>query len=221
MTTSGSVDFDLDAAEIIEEAYERCGLEMRTGYDARTARRSMNIMLAEWANRGVNLWTVRQQTTTLTAGTATLTLTADVVSVLEAVIRRDNTDFDLQLISRGEYLSIPNKTTTGRPSQFYYSRLKVPEINLWPTPDSSSDQIVYYYMKRMEDFDTLKNTSDIPFRFLPCMVAGLAYYISLKRAPDKIQILKTLYEEEFQRALSEDQERTGLTLVPSIQYLRY
>ena len=107
MTTSGSVDFDLDAAEIIEEAYERCGLEMRTGYDARTARRSMNIMLAEWANRGVNLWTVRQQTTTLTAGTATLTLTADVVSVLEAVIRRDNTDFDLQLISRGEYLSIP------------------------------------------------------------------------------------------------------------------
>lgn len=137
MTTSGSVDFDLDAAEIIEEAYERCGLEMRTGYDARTARRSMNIMLAEWANRGVNLWTVRQQTTTLTAGTATLTLTADVVSVLEAVIRRDNTDFDLQLISRGEYLSIPNKTTTGRPSQFYYSRLKVPEINLWPTPDSS------------------------------------------------------------------------------------
>ena len=221
MTTSGSTDFDLNAAEIIEEAYERCGLEVRTGYDARTARRSMNLMLADWANRGVNLWTVRQQTTTLTAGTATITLNSNVVSVLEAVIRRDNTDYDLELISRGDYLSIPTKTTSGRPSQFFFNRLVAPEITLWPEPDNSTDQIIFYYLERMDDFDNLTNTADMPFRFLPSLVAGLAYYLSVKRAPDRIQLLKALYEEEFDRALSEDQERTGLTLVPSAQYLRY
>ena len=220
MATSNSRDFDLDVAEIIEEAYERCGLEVRTGYDARTARRSMNLMFADWANRGVNLWTVRQATTTLTAGQATVTLGADVVDLLEVVIRRSNTDFTMSKISRSNYLSQPSKTTEGRPSQYFFNRQITPEITLWPTPENSTDQLVYYYVRRIEDADTLVNTMELPFRFLPCAAAGMAYYIALKKAPERVQLLKTLYEEEFQRAADEDEDRVSLKLQPDIQYLR-
>jgi len=220
MTTSGSRDFNLDVGEIIEEAYERCGLEVRTGYDARTARRSLNLMFADWANRGLNLWTVNQGTITLTAGQAQQTLTSDVVDVLEIVLRRGNTDFTIQRISRGEYLTIPNKTTQGRPSQYYFDRQIDPVINLWSVPENSTDQLIYYFVRRIEDADTLVNTTDMPFRFFPCMVAGLAYYISMKRAPERAQLLKVVYEEEFQRAADEDEGRTPLKLQPSIQYLR-
>mgnify|MGYP003145354793 FL=1 len=220
MATSGSRDFDLDVADIIEEAYERCGLELRTGYDAKTARRSLNLMLAEWANRGINLWTVKQGTQSLTAGTATYAFNATFTDLLEVVLRRDGTDFDLNRISRGEYLSIPNKTTQGRPSQYYYNRQTIPEINLWATPDSSSDTLVYYYIQRIEDADALVNTTDAPFRFLPCIVAGLAYYLAMKKAPDRIQLLKAVYEEEFQRAADEDEDRVPLKLQPSFEYLR-
>jgi len=220
MTTSGSRDFNMDVGEIIEEAYERCGLEVRTGYDARTARRSLNIMFADWANRGLNLWTVNQGTITLTQGQAQETLTSDVVDVLEMVLRRDNTDYEIERISRGEYLTLPNKTTQGRPSQFYFDRQIDPVINLWSVPENSTDQIVYYYVRRIEDADALVNTTDMPFRFYPCMVAGLAYYLSMKRAPERAQLLKVVYEEEFQRAADEDEGRTPLKLQPSIQYLR-
>ena len=220
MATSNSRDFDLDVAEIIEEAYERCGLEVRTGYDARTARRSMNLMFADWANRGVNLWTVRQATTTLTSGQATITLGADVVDLLEVVVRRSNTDFTVSKISRSNYLSQPSKTTEGRPSQYFFNRQIAPEITLWPTPENSTDQLVYYYVRRIEDADTLVNTMELPFRFLPCAAAGMAYYIALKKAPERVQLLKTLYEEEFQRAADEDEDRVSLKLQPDIQYLR-
>ena len=220
MTTSGSRDFNLDVGEIIEEAYERCGLEVRTGYDAKTARRSLNLMFAEWANRGLNLWTVNEGTITLTQGQAQETLTSDVVDVLEMVLRRDNTDYEIERISRGEYLTLPNKTTQGRPSQFYFDRQIDPVINLWSVPENSTDQIVYYYVRRIEDADALVNTTDMPFRFYPCMVAGLAYYLSMKRAPERAQLLKVVYEEEFQRAADEDEGRTPLKLQPSIQYLR-
>ena len=220
MATSGSRDFDLDVADIIEEAYERCGLELRTGYDAKTARRSLNLMFAEWANRGINLWTVKQGTQSLTAGTATYAFNATFTDLLEVVLRRDGTDFDLNRISRGEYLSIPNKTTQGRPSQYYYKRQTTPEINLWATPDSSSDTLVYYYIQRIEDADALVNTTDAPVRFLPCIVAGLAYYLAMKKAPERIQLLKTVYEEEFQRAADEDEDRVPLKLQPSFEYLR-
>ena len=220
MATSGSRDFDLDVAEIIEEAYERCGLEVRTGYDARTARRSMNLMFADWANRGVNLWTVRQATTTLTAGQATVTLGADVVDLLEVVIRRSNTDFTMSKISRSNYLSQPSKTTEGRPSQYFFNRQITPEITLWPTPENSTDQLVYYFVRRIEDADALVNTTELPFRFLPCAAAGMAYYIALKKAPERVQLLKTLYEEEFQRAADEDEDKVSLKLQPDIQYLR-
>jgi hypothetical protein len=218
MTTSGTRAFNLDVGEIIEEAYERCGLEVRTGYDAKTARRSLNLMFAEWANRGVNLWTVTQATQTLTQGAAQYTLGTDVVDVLEMVLRRSNTDYEMDRISRGEYVTLPNKTTQGRPSQFYFERSIAPVINLWATPDSSSDSIIYYYVRRIEDAGTLVNTTDMPFRFYPCMVSGLAYYMAMKRAPERLQLLKAVYDEEFQRAADEDIERVSLKLQPARRF---
>jgi len=220
MTTSGSRDFNLDVGEVIEEAYERCGLEVRTGYDAKTARRSMNLMFADWANRGLNLWTVKEANFTVTQGTSSYPLASDVVDVLDVVVRRSSTDFEMQRISRGDYATVPNKTTQGRPSQYYLDRQITPVMYLWSTPENSTDQVRYYYVRRIEDADTLVNTTDMPFRFFPCMVAGLAYYISMKRAPDRIQMLKSVYEEEFQRAADEDQGRTPLKLQPSLSYLR-
>jgi len=221
MATSSSRDFDLDVAEIIEEAYERCGVEVRTGYDARTARRSLNLMFADWANRGLNLWTVTQATQSLTADTATYTLASNFTDLLDAVIRDSSSvDYSISRISRSEYLNIPNKASTGRPSQYFYDRQITPTVTLWPTPDVSTYSLVYYYVNRIQDVDTLQNTTDAPFRFLPCMVAGLAYYLSLKRAPERTQLLKVVYEEEFQRAADEDEDRVSLKLQPSIQYLR-
>ena len=294
MTTSGSRDFELDVADIIEEAYERCGLEVRTGYDARTARRSLNIMFADWANRGLNLWTVEFATQTVASGvveyplapitmtvsssssfsvgetitggtsgaTASIltlptstTMTLNVPSgtfaasetitggtssastsvsaalsfenaravgdLLDIVIRRDNTDLSMTTLARGDYLAIPNKATTGRPTQYYFDRQIEPVLNLWPTPENSTDELRYYYVKRIQDVDALVDTTDMPFRFYPCMIAGLAYYIALKKAPDRIQILKSIYEEEFQRAAAEDASSTPLKLTPDISYLRY
>ena len=220
MTTSGSRDFNLDVGEIIEEAFERCGQEVRTGYDAKTARRSLNLMFADWANRGLNLWTVAQATTTLTQGTSTYTLGADVVDILEMVLRRDGTDYEVERISRGDYLNFPNKTDQGRPSQFFLNRQIQPVITLWQAPENSTDQLIYYYVQRIQDADALVNTTDMPFRFYPCMVAGLAYYIAMKRAPERIQLLKAVYEEEFQRAAEEDEDRVALKLQPSSRYMR-
>ena len=220
MATSGSRDFNLDVAEAIEEAYERIGQEMRTGYDAKTARRSMNLMFAEWANRGLNLWTVANGTTTVVQGTAQYTLEEDVVDILDMALRRSGTDFEMERISRSDYLDFPNKTDQGRPSQFYFDRQIAPVINLWQTPENSTDQLVYYYVRRIEDVDALTNTTGIPFRFYPCMVAGLAYYLAVKRAPDRVQMMKSIYEEEFQRAANEDEAKVPLTLRPSIRYLR-
>ena len=219
MTTSGSRDFNLDVGEIIEEAYERCGLEVRTGYDARTARRSLNLMFADWANRGLNLWTVTQASQTVTQGVSTYTLAADVVDILEMVLRRDGTDYEMDRISRGEYLDFPNKTDQGMPSQFYFNRQIQPVITLWQTPQNSTDQLVYYYVRRIQDADTMVNTTDMPFRFYPCMVAGLAYYIAMKRAPERMQLLKAVYEEEFTRAADEDRDRVSLFLQPDSRYI--
>tara|TARA_R100000935_G_scaffold31102_1_gene51647 strand:- start:2750 stop:3415 length:666 start_codon:yes stop_codon:yes gene_type:complete len=220
MATSNSRDFELDVAEIIEEAYERCGMEVRTGYDAKTARRSLNLMFAEWANRGLNLWTVKSATITLTQGQAQETLLPDVVDLLDVVLRRDGTDYEVERISRGDYVTLPNKTTQGRTSQYWLDRQIAPVINLWAVPENSTDQLVYYYVRRIEDADTLVNTTDLPFRFFPCMVSGLAYYIAMKRSPERLMMLKSVYEEEFQRAADEDEGRTALKLQPSGRYLR-
>ncbi len=221
MTTSSSRDFDLDVAEIIEEAYERCGLEVRTGYDARTARRSMNLMFADWANRGLNLWTVTQATLSLVSGTAAYSLASNYTDLLEVVVRNSsNVDTSLSKMSRSEYLAIPNKTNAGRPTQYFYNRQVTPSITLWPTPNDSTDTLVYYYVNRIQDVDALQNTTDAPFRFLPCMVAGLAYYIAIKKAPERVQMLKSIYEEEFQIAADEDEDRVSLKLQPGMDYMR-
>lgn len=221
MATSGTRTFNLDVGELIEEAYERCGLEVRTGYDARTARRSLNLMLAEWANRGLNLWTVSQATINLTQGVATYTVSDDHADILEMVLRRDGTDYEVERISRSEYFLLPNKTTQGRASQFYYDRKISPVINLWQVPENSTDQIVYYYVRRIEDAGTMQNTTEMPWRFYPCMVAGLAYYLAMKRAPDRMGMLKAVYDEEFTRAAEEDEDRVPLKLQPDVAYLRF
>ena len=221
MTTSSSTDFELDVAEYIEEAFERCGLEVRTGYDLQTAKRSLNILLADWANRGLNQWTIEQRTQSLTSGTAEYSLGTDVIDILNAVIRRGTTDFTISRISRDQYINIPVKSTTGRPSQYFLDRQITPNLKLWATPENSTDTFVYDALTRIQDADTAKNTMEVPFRFYPCLTAGLAYYLAMKKAPDRIQILKAVYEEEFQRAAAEDANSTPLKLTPNISYLRY
>ena len=218
MTTSSSTDFELDVAEYIEEAFERCGLEVRTGYDLQTAKRSLNILLADWANRGLNQWTIEQRTQSLTSGTAEYSLGTDVIDILNAVIRRGTTDFTISRISRDQYINIPVKSTTGRPSQYFLDRQITPNLKLWATPENSTDTFVYDALTRIQDADTAKNTMEVPFRFYPCLTAGLAYYLAMKKAPDRIQILKAVYEEEFERASAEDRERSNLTLTPSSTY---
>ena len=220
MATSNSRDFDLDVAELVEEAYERCGLQVKTGYDAKTARRYLNLMFADWANRGINLWTVQLGTQTLTAGTTEYTLTADVVDLLEVVVRRDNTDFQVQRISRSDYQNLPNKTTSGRPSSIFVDKQIIPKINLWPAPENSTDVLRYYFILGFQVSDAAVINLDARFRFLPCMAAGLAYYLAVKKAPDRIQLLKSIYEEEFQRASDMDQDRVPTRLTPSLDYLR-
>ena len=220
MSTSGTRNFDLSIAEIIEEAYERCGLEVRTGYDAETARRSLNLMFADWSNRGVNLWTVRSATQALTQGTSAYTLNKHTVDILQIVLNRDGTDYEMDQISRANYATIPDKTTQGRPSQYYFERKISPIINVWATPENSTDTLTYYYIQQMEDADYLYNNVEAPLRFYPCMVAGLAYYMAMKRAPDRLQILKSVYEEEFARASDMDQDFLDLALRPSGSYLR-
>ena len=220
MTVSNSKDFELDVAEYIEEAFERCGLEVRTGYDLKTAKRSLNLMLAEWANRGLNQWTIKQRTQTVTQADGEYDLGADVIDVLSVVVRRSNTDFALTRVSRDTFLSIPVKTTQGRPSQFFLDRQITPNLKIWPVPENSTDVIVYDALTRMDDADAQVNTLDMPFRFYPCLAAGLAYYIALKRAPNRLQMLKAIYEEEFERAMTEDRDRASFNVVPQYQYFR-
>jgi|TARA_R110000787_G_scaffold24080_2_gene68609 hypothetical protein len=292
MAVSGSKDFEPNVADYVEEAFERCGLEFRTGYDAVTARRSMNFLFADWANRGLNRWTMEQvsQTVasgissypvgtitatvgssasltigeTITGGTSavtasiitkpsatTLTLTVpsgtftsgetitggtslasttisaspsltDVqatIDILSAVVRRSGSDISVSRISRDEYLNIPTKSSTGRPTQFYVDRKITPLVKVWPTPENSTDVLIYDRLVRIDDADASGNTLEVPFRFYPCLAAGLAYYISMKRAPDRMQQLKAVYEEEFLRAAEEDRDRASFNIVPSYGYM--
>jgi|TARA_E500000305_G_scaffold49516_1_gene38693 hypothetical protein len=296
MTTSSSKDFELDVADYIEEAFERCGLEVRTGYDLKTARRSLNILFADWANRGLNRWTISQETLSLANGISeyplgTLTLsvassasfsvgetitggtssaTASVTSVpsstslaitipsgtfsssetitggtssasttssgtvgfsdvtssidiLSAVVRQNDgtstqSDTSITRVSRDTFLSISNKRSTSTPSQFYVDRQVTPTLRLWPTPNSSSLKLVFDRLTRIQDADADVNTVDVPFRFYPCLTAGLAYYIAMKKAPERVKLLKAVYEEEFERAAAEDRDRSSLSLTPSSTY---
>jgi hypothetical protein len=292
MATSSSTNFELDVADYIEEAFERCGLEVKTGYDLKTAKRSLNLMLAEWSNRGLNQWTIQQTSITMASGIAeypagTLTMTVgasgsftvgetitgssssatasitslpssgtmaitipsgtftsgetitggtssatttvsaavdltnvqSTIDLLSVVVTRDSTDFSLNRISRDDYISIPSKDTTGRSSQFFVDRQVTPILKVWPVPDKNTDIIKFDRLTRMDDADTYINTADLPFRFYPCLAAGLAYYISVKRAPDRMQFLKAIYEEEFDRAMTEDRDRASFLVVPEQTFL--
>ena len=214
MATSGTTTFDLSVDEIIEEAYERCGIELRTGYDLETARRSLNLMIAEWANRGLNQWLIVKNNFTVTEGTNYVDLGTDVIDITSAVIQRDNTDFQLERISRSDFLYTPEKADKAKPTQFFLERHITPRIYLYPTPEHSTAVVYYYALTRMQDVGDYTNTMETVFRFLPCMTAGLAYYIAIKRAPDRVQMLKQIYDEEFDRAAFEDIDSVSSKFVP-------
>ena len=220
MALSGSTDFELAVDDYIEEAFERCGLETRTGYDLKTAKRSLNLMLAEWANRGLNQWTIVQRTQALTADDSEYSLGTDVIDILSVVVRRSSTDYSMTRISRDDYLSIATKTTTGRQSQYFLDRQITPNLKILPAPENSTDVLHYDALTRINDADSMQNTLEVPFRFYPCLASGLAYYLAIKRAPDRIQLLKNIYEEEFDRAMSEDRDRSTFTIAPDLSFYK-
>ena len=229
MTTSGTAAFTLDLTELVEEAFERVGSEMRTGYDLRTARRSLNLLFADWANRGVNMWTFEQGSITLVPGTATYDLPADTVDLLEHVIRTGagssatQADLTITRISVSTYATIPNKLQQARPIQVWIERLQsAPRITVWPVPDNSQTYtFVYWRLKRIEDAGGGVNTMDVPFRFIPAMVAGLAYYLALKvpNGAERLPVLKQQYDEAWQNASDEDREKAAIRLVPRRQFI--
>ena len=221
MATSGTTTFDLDIEELITEAYERCGIESRTGYDLRTARRSLNLLFLDWASRGLNLWTIEERSQALTANVFEYNLPTDTVDVLSAVVRSpqspgQNIDITLNRFSQAEWLHTPNKTgTLGRPAQFYYQHTNQPKAYFFPCPDNSQPYtFVYYAIRRIQDAGGFTNTADVNFKFLPCLVSGLAYFIAMKKAPDRMVVLKQIYEEDFKRIADFDRDRASYYAVP-------
>ena len=236
MTTSGTSTFNLNLNDLIEEAFERCGAELRTGYDMRTARRSLNLLTIEWANRGINLWTIEQGSIPMVQGQIVYDLPVDTIDLLEHVVRtqtgQQQTDITISRISVDTYSTIPNKNAQGRPIQVWINRqsgadypvtgVANPQINVWPAPDQDNFYtFVYWRLRRLQDAGDGTTTQDIPFRFLPCMVAGLAYHLSLKipGALERSPALKMQYEELWQQAADEDREKAPLRLAPR-QYFR-
>lgn len=246
MTTSGTSGFNLDLVNLIEEAFERAGTELRSGYDMRTARRSLNLMTIEWANRGINLWTIEQGSIALTQGTIVYPLPVDTIDLLDHVVRTgtdsNQTDINITRISVSTYATIPNKNAQGRPIQVWINRqsgetypaggqpagtnpntgVLPPSINVWPAPDQNNFYtFVYWRLRRLQDAGNGTNTQDIPFRFLPCMVAGLAYYIAMKK-PDlapRLQLLKQEYEEQWQLAADQDREKAAIRIAPREMFI--
>jgi len=238
MTTSGTSTFNLDLNNLVEEAFERCGAELRTGYDMRTARRSLNLLTIEWANKGINLWTIEQGSIPLVQGQITYDLPVDTIDLMEHVIRTNagttsnQLDININRISSDTYITIPNKNAQGRPIQVWINRqsgalepvtgLAYPQINVWPAPDQSNYYTFFYYrLRRLQDAGNGVNTQDIPFRMLPALVAGLAYHLSMK-IPDAMQrtvMLKQMYDEAWQQAADEDREKAPLRIAPRPSFI--
>ena len=249
MTVVANATFNLDLSEIVEEAFERCGSELRTGYDLRTARRSLNLLFADWANRGINLWTVEQGQIPLGQGQSTYDLPLDTVDLLEHVIRtnpgvqNNQADLTITRISVSTYATIPNKLQQARPVQVWINRqsgetyagtssstppagVDAPKIVVWPTPDQGTIQqpyytFVYWRLRRIHDAGNGVNTQDVPFRFLPCLIAGLSYYMALKipGADTRLGVLKAQYDEAWQLAADEDREKAAIRFVPRRMYI--
>jgi len=236
-TTSGTTTFEkgFSISDIVEEAYERIGIQGVSGYQLKGARRSLNIMFQEWANRGLHYWEIKNNSLTLVDGQATYTMyrstsdgTSDATAVygvddiLEATYRNaSNVDTSLSKISRSDYQALSGKTNEGQPTQYFVQRFidKV-TITLYLTPGSSEagNFINYYYVSRIQDAGAYSNDADVPYRFVPCMIAGLAYYLAVKFAPDRVQMLKMLYEDELQRALQEDGSSSSSYISPKVYY---
>jgi len=224
MTTSGTASFNPQLTEIIQEAYDRAGVIMRSGYEYRSARRSIDLMMQEWANRGINLWTVEEGSQLLTPGTATYTLPADTVDLIDHVIRTSpgdvasQADLTINRMSVSNYSTIPNKLSTGRPIRIYVDRQITPKFTVWPVPDASQQYtLVYWRLRRIQDAGSPgTNTMDMPFRFMPALVAGLAYNLAMKSpgAEARVPALKAVYEEQFQLAADEDRSRASVRFLP-------
>lgn len=226
MTTSGTTAFNLEFTELVEEAFERAGSELRSGYDLKTARRSLNLLFADWSNRGLNLFTIDSGTINCVAGTATYVLPDDTVDLIDHVVRTGagsattQADLTCTRISSSTYATIPNKLTQARPLQIWIQRLNTPQVTLWPIPDDSTTyQIVYWRLRRIQDAGNGANTPDVPFRFLPALVAGLAYYLALKlpNGIDRLQVLQEQYGTALQMAQDEDREKAAIRLVPMVR----
>lgn len=224
MAVSGTYNFNLDIDEVIQEATEMIGGESTLGHEPASARRSINLMLKDWQNRGVMLWTTSTSSFTVAASTASYSLDSSTIDALEVVYSKDNTDTQLERITSEEYLLIPNKTQTGRPSQYSIRRERDnPVLRLWPLPDNSSDSVKLEIFRELQDINkSATQNADVPKRFLPCLTMGLAYYMSMKRplvAPDRIQMLKANYEELLMRAMEEDRQRASMHIVPKLGYI--
>lgn len=239
MTTSGTASFNLNLNDIVEEAFERCGQELRSGYDMRTARRSLNLLTVEWANRGINLWTIEQGSQLLSQGVANYDLPIDTIDLLEHVVRtgtgQNQADLTITRISVSTYATIPNKNAQGRPIQLWVNRqsgatyplggrpagtdpdtgIDHPKMVVWPTPDQDNYYtLVYWRLRRIQDAGNGITNEDIPFRFLNCMIAGLAYYLALKISPDRVEVLKAQYDEQWKYASEEDRDKSAVRFVP-------
>lgn len=223
MASSGTTAFNLNIDEVIDEAYERCSLSTQSGYDLKRARRNLNLLFSEWGNRGVHLWKVELNEVALVSGQPNYTTPAAVSDVLEAFISSTNAagnntntqDVSLTKIDRSAYAALPNKLNQGQPSQYYVDRQTTPQIYLYQAPDTSTyTYLKFYVVKRIEDAGAYSNNPDVVYRFLPCMIAGLAYYMSFQYSPDRVPLLKQTYEDEMIRALDEDGQRTSLYVSP-------
>jgi hypothetical protein len=227
MATSGTTTFDLSIEEIIQEAYERCGMATTSGYSLRSARTSLNLLFAEWANRGIHLWKVSLNENLLVSGQAEYAVDGNVNDVLEAYVSTtgagantvNTQDVSLSKIDRSAYAALPNKLAVGQPSQYYVDRQEIPKIYLYQAPDLNTyTYLKYYVIKRIEDAGAYTNESDIVFRFLPCLVAGLAYYLAMKNSPELVQQNKLIYEDQLKRALDEDGQRASTFITPQSFY---
>ena len=215
MATSGTTAFELDVADIMEESYERIGTELRTEYQAKSARRSLNLLLQDLGNRQINLWKIAEVSVTMIQGTTVYALSESVLDVQTAVLRRNDHDLRMNRLGRGTYETRPNKATQSRPSQYYINRVIPVELKVYPAPENSTDVVILQTTTRIQDVTSLVETIDVPVRLQPAIMSGLTYYLALKFKPEMAQLMKGIFEEELGRALEEDRERASLHLTPA------